>query len=102
MTDKISVIRCQGGLNETGSDLDTAAGEVRRSSNYEQVAAGGYHSLVLKADGSVVAFGYNGHGQLGDGSTTDRHSPVAVAALGGDNAQVAAGGHHSLVLKVGG
>jgi hypothetical protein len=49
-----------------------------------------------------VAFGYNGNGQLGDGSTTNRHSPVEVAALGGDNAQLAAGLHRSLVLKVGG
>ena len=33
------------------------------------VAAGGYHSIVLMADGSVWTTGRNDHGQLGDGST---------------------------------
>ena len=66
-----------------------------------QVAAGASHSLILKADGRVLAFGSNKYGQLGDGSTTERHSPVEIASLGGDNAQVAAGGHHSLILQVG-
>ena len=28
-----------------------------------QTAAGGYHSLALKSDGSVVVWGYNGSGQ---------------------------------------
>ena len=30
------------------------------------VAAGNSHSLALKADGTVLAWGYNGYGQLGD------------------------------------
>eukprot|EP01043_Picozoa_sp_COSAG02_P035560 COSAG02_NODE_2555_length_8532_cov_7.259900_1_plen_103_part_10 len=47
------------------------------------VSAGGGHSLVLTGDGRVMAFGYNGNGRLGDGTTTDRHSPVEVTALGG-------------------
>ena len=64
-----------------------------------QVAAGQCHSLILKTDGRVLAFGDNGSGQLGDGSTTHRRSPVEIASLGGDNAQVAAGGYHSLVLR---
>eukprot|EP01046_Picozoa_sp_COSAG06_P042740 COSAG06_NODE_5489_length_3446_cov_2.584105_1_plen_858_part_00 len=67
-----------------------------------QVVAGGCHSLILKTDGRVLAFGSNGQGQLGDGSTTQRHSPVEIASLGGDNAQVAAGGCHSLILKTDG
>jgi alpha-tubulin suppressor-like RCC1 family protein len=46
-----------------------------------QLAAGVDHSLVLKADGSAMAFGYNAYGQLGDGSTTGRHSPVEVGDL---------------------
>ena len=33
------------------------------------VAAGAYHTLVLKSDGTVWATGYNGYGQLGTGTT---------------------------------
>ena len=65
-----------------------------------QIAAGSYHTVVLKADGRVMACGANGSGQLGDGSTTDRPNPVEVAALGRDNAQIAAGAHHTLVLSM--
>ena len=64
-----------------------------------QVAAGGDHSLVLKADGRWVGFGENNNGQLGDGTTTDRHSPVELMALGADNALLTAGKGHALVLK---
>lgn len=39
------MVSCRGGLNEEASDLDVSAGEVRRSLNYEQVAAGGYRRI---------------------------------------------------------
>ncbi|MDQ1552852.1 MAG: hypothetical protein QOD50_2274, partial [Actinomycetota bacterium] len=45
------------------------------------IAAGGVHNLALKSDGSVVAWGNNGVGQLGDGTTTNRHVPVPVSGL---------------------
>ena len=38
------------------------------ASNVTAVAAGGYHSLFLKSDGSLWAMGFNGDGELGDGS----------------------------------
>ena len=60
------------------------------------------HTVVLKADGRVMAFGDNDSGQLGDGSTTKRANPVEVAALGRDNAQIAAGENHTVVLKADG
>ena len=47
------------------------------------IAGGGYHSLALKSDGTVWAWGYNGYGQLGDGSTTNRLTPVPVSGLTG-------------------
>jgi len=47
------------------------------------VAAGTYHSLALASDGKVYAWGRNGVGELGDGTTTDRTTPVEVAGLTG-------------------
>ena len=68
-----------------------------------QVSAGGNHTLFLKQDGSVWAMGYNGYGQLGDGTNDDNSTPVQV--LDSNNTphtgvvQVSAGGNHSLFLK---
>ncbi|MFD0369474.1 hypothetical protein [Streptomyces sp. NPDC127114] len=47
-----------------------------------QVAAAGWHSLGVLEDGSVVAWGHNASGQLGDGTDTDRTTPVRVCAIG--------------------
>jgi alpha-tubulin suppressor-like RCC1 family protein len=67
------------------------------------IAAGGAHSLALKSDGTVWAWGYNGYGQLGDGTTSSRSLPVPVSGLSGVTA-IAAGNNgyittHSLALK---
>ena len=60
------------------------------------VSAGDFHSLIVKKDGSLWACGNNWHGQLGDGTTTNRHTPVKIM----DNvSSVSAGGNHSLIVK---
>ena len=46
------------------------------------ISAGEYHSLALCADGTLVAWGYNNNGQLGDATTTTRLAPVAVSTAG--------------------
>ena len=64
------------------------------------IAAGGYHSLAIRVDGSVLAWGYNNYGQLGDGSSgyyADQAYPRAVFGLT-DIIAVAAGEQHSLAL----
>src|SRR5437764_12099093 len=62
------------------------------------VAAGTYHSLAVKSDGTVWAWGYNGHGQLGNGSFTYSGTPVQVSGLGSVRA-IAAGYFYSLALR---
>jgi alpha-tubulin suppressor-like RCC1 family protein len=62
------------------------------------VAAGEYHSVAVRNDGTVWAWGYNSNGQLGDGTTTERTTPVQVILLSGV-IQVAAGQSHTLALK---
>jgi len=63
----------------------------------KQISAGGNHTVALLTDGSVVAWGYNGFGQLGDGTTTSRLKPVTVRNLS-DVKQVSAGGDFTIAL----
>jgi alpha-tubulin suppressor-like RCC1 family protein len=57
-----------------------------------QVAAGTEDSLALLSDGTVMAWGDNSRGELGNGTTTSSDVPVAVPGLTGVT-QVAAGGN---------
>ncbi|MEV5570087.1 Ig-like domain repeat protein [Spirillospora sp. NPDC052269] len=68
-----------------------------------QVSGGYHHSLAVTSDGRVLAWGYNGYGQLGDGTTTSREVPIEVALPDGAKAkQVAAGYGYSLALTTDG
>ncbi|WP_019900689.1 Ig-like domain repeat protein [Salinispora arenicola] len=63
------------------------------------VAAGQGHSLAVTSAGTVLAWGANSSGQLGDGTTTPRSTPVAVDLPAGTTVTaVAAGDRHSLAV----
>ena len=57
------------------------------------------YATAAPAAGTVWAWGYNLNGQLGDGTSTTRLSPVPVSALGNVVVSIAAGGSHSLARK---
>ena len=63
-----------------------------------KVGAAENHTVLLKDDGTVWACGYNEHGRLGDGTTTDRLTPVQVSGLSNVTA-IAACGAHTVALK---
>jgi alpha-tubulin suppressor-like RCC1 family protein len=85
-----------------GTTTDSAV-PVRASfppgTSISSVAAGVAHVLALTSTGKAYAWGYNGYGQLGDGTTTDAGLPVLVhIALPGAGRVTAlfAGCYHSL------
>jgi alpha-tubulin suppressor-like RCC1 family protein len=61
------------------------------------VSAGARHSLALLSNGTVVGWGSDESGQLGDGGSTFSGVPAAASGLSGVKA-IAAGANHSLAL----
>lgn len=65
------------------------------------VAAGTAHTCALLNDGRVFCWGGNENSQLGDGTTEDRLTPVAVSGLAANVLSLNAGGYHNCVLVTG-
>lgn len=65
-----------------------------------RVAAGGFHSLFLKADGSLWAMGLNYYGELGDNTFNSTNRPEMIVSS--NVTAIAGGGFHSLFLKADG
>lgn len=69
------------------------------------LTAGASHTCGLTTTGTVLCWGRNDAGELGDGSTTDRGVPTAIASVAGGNAfiRLSAGDRHTCgVVSAGG
>jgi alpha-tubulin suppressor-like RCC1 family protein len=67
--------------------------------NVKAVSAGELYTMVILNDDSLWAFGHNGTGQLGDGTTTRRLTPVKIMD---DVKSVSAGYEHTMIIKTDG
>jgi alpha-tubulin suppressor-like RCC1 family protein len=93
LTFKITVIDSDGLTSNDTCIIKTSAGS--------RMAVGYYHTLFINSDGSLWAWGKNGYGQLGDGTTIDKASP---AQIGYDLnwSSVSSGSYHSVAIKTDG
>lgn len=90
--------------NGSTSDSHTPVKMAKFSNNLTAIATGGGHVLALdNTNGTVMAWGYNAYGQLGNNSTASSSTPVNVLLSGGTThfsgvKAIAAGSQHSLAL----
>jgi len=75
--------------------------------NVTQIEAGGFHTCALLTDHTVECWGYNGSGQLGNGTWADSSTPVQVKDIAGTGTlanvtQIITGFTHTCALSSGG
>src|SRR5262249_24994318 len=64
-----------GNGTTTNSDIPLPV-SLPAGTTVKAIGAGDAHSLAVTSTGQMLAWGFNATGDLGDGTTTDRHSPV--------------------------
>ncbi|MGA0971489.1 MAG: RCC1 domain-containing protein, partial [Ilumatobacteraceae bacterium] len=82
----------------TTTDRLTPTAVTGLSSDVTAITTGRNHTCALRATGAVECWGYNFEGRLGDGSTTDRHTPTPVTGLSSDVTAITAGTRHTCAL----
>jgi len=86
--------------DDTITDRSSPVTVIGGITDWVGVSAGNSHSLGVTDSGIAYAWGNNPDGRLGDGTTTQRTSPVTVIGGITDWASVSGGGRHSLGLYV--
>ena len=61
-----------------GGQEVTIRGDFSLDMKWKQVSAGTFYTCALNTAGQVYCWGGNSTGKLGDGTTTNRYTPVAV------------------------
>ncbi|MFZ4656048.1 MAG: C13 family peptidase [Caldilineaceae bacterium] len=96
------------GRNQSGQLGNGVAGDEAKQNtpvavNLDKIAtaitAGREHTCARLQSGGVICWGANGEGQLGDGSTTMRATPVTVGNLTTGVTAIVAGGFHTCALQ---
>ena len=97
-------VQCWGsnasGRLGTGSTTPASSAtpvSVSTVTNAVSISLGSSHSCAVLATGTVVCWGLNTSGQLGDASTTNRSTRVTVSGVTGASA-ISAGGTHTCAL----
>jgi alpha-tubulin suppressor-like RCC1 family protein len=75
---------------------------IAAGTNWKSVSASWFGVAAIKTDGTLWSWGYNGEGQMGDGTTTLRSSPVQTISAGTNWKIVQCGGYITKAIKTDG
>ena len=88
----------QLGVGQLGLTYRLAPIQVNTDTNWKAVSAGFASTIAVKSDGTLWAWGYNGYGQLGTGTTTGSYVPLQIGN-GSDWETVSTASNGSIALK---
>ena len=97
-------VKCWGynAFGQLGDGTTTTQNDAGRRQRPDQRRHGDqrrrHHTCALTSAGGVKCWGYNGIGQLGDGTTTYNTTPVDVSGLTSGVSAISAGGGHTCAL----
>lgn len=89
------------GINSTASQSSPVQ-TISGGTNWRIVSLGRGHSTAIKTDGTLWLWGFNSFGQLGDGSSSFRSSPVQTISGGTNWKQSTGGRYHTAAIKIDG
>jgi alpha-tubulin suppressor-like RCC1 family protein len=76
--------------------------QIGTATNWASITAGNNgHTLAIKTDGTLWAWGYNVYGQLGDGTSVNKNAPIQIGSAT-DWSIISAGISHTLSIKTDG
>lgn len=81
--------------NNGDFDIDVFGTETLEDIEITSVVEGMRHSIVLDTDNTLWAWGDNGNGQLGDGTTENRYVPTEIL---GSVVDISAGSAHTIAI----
>jgi alpha-tubulin suppressor-like RCC1 family protein len=82
----------------TTTNTTTPVAVSELNSHITALSAGEFESCALTSEGEAECWGFNGDGQLGDGTTTSTTEPVAVSDLGAGVKEISTGGFHTCAV----
>ena len=85
--------------DRTDAKKNTPTQESTGAANWSAIAAGAQHTIALKSDGTLWAWGRNNDGQLGDGTDAKKNTPTQESTGAANWSAIAAGLYHTVALK---
>ena len=88
---------------ETGDYIDIDWSILAKDETIIQISAGYAHTAAITSEGRIFTWGFNRSGQLGDGTATDRYTPIEITSYFDLNAgetiiEISAGEHHTAAI----
>jgi len=103
----LGAVKCWGS-NEFGQLGNGSAADSSKPAEVEglsegvsEISAGSSHTCALTRGGGMKCWGSNKYGQLGDGTSENRRTPVGVRGLTQDVNSISAGGYHTCAVAAG-